>query len=292
MNDINLSQEFVANATSSTDDSPDVIGVPVPPSHITKVRADYRQAPPFIPNMKTRQISIKGGGMAMEYEFFNVVDEYAPILKERAISWDFQQPPGSLRYIIISMIQTMIKKSGIGLAANQCGLRYNIFVMGTGQYVEGIVNPEILHSYGEQLDQEGCLSYPGLFMKVKRAHRIDVKYWDMNGVEQNKTFEGLTARIFQHEFDHLQGIRFTDLVSPAKVMLAKQKVKSNLKKIQRYKDVHARQEMLHKARAEQEAPPQRPGLTILPSNTVAPTLPQALDDNIVFEISDATINTR
>lgn len=190
--------------------------------------------PLFTPNASKRKIKFSGP-IAIEYEVFKIVDEYDSILKLKGIDWDFSNPPGNLQYIVVSMIQTMLINHGVGLAANQCGLRYNIFVMGTGQYVEAVINPEILEiGSEEEISQEGCLSYPGLFMKVKRSKHIKVKYYNVEGKEIIQEFDGLTARIFQHEFDHLQGIKFTERASKIAFMQAKGKVKSNLRKLKQY----------------------------------------------------------
>lgn len=198
-------------------------------------------APIFTPSNKRVVKTTEQG--TVEFEIFNVVDEYNPILKEKAIDWDFKNPPGHLGYIAFSMIQTMIRQGGLGLAANQCGLRYNLFVMGTGsQFMEVVVNPRILRKVGEEKDQEGCLSFPGLFLKIKRATQIEVEYEDINGVTKKVTYDGLSARVFQHEFDHLQGVKFTELVSKVEVGMAKEKVKSNLKKIKRAKEEAIKQQ--------------------------------------------------
>lgn len=173
-------------------------------------------------------------GKTYEYELYNRVDPFSDILKQKLQPFDFWEPSINPKYLAISLLETMISYGGIGLAANQVGLPYRVFVMGSKDGSGfACFNPEILESSGEEIYDEGCISFPGLFLKVKRAKSIKVKYTDMNGVEKTQDFDGLTARIFQHELDHLNGIHFTSKVSRTVLDLAKSKVKKNLKKIER-----------------------------------------------------------
>ncbi|MGH7744742.1 MAG: peptide deformylase [Candidatus Dormibacteria bacterium] len=165
------------------------------------------------------------------YELYKIVDEYHKSLTIPGQDWDFTNPTANLEYIAMSLAQTMTQNGGIGLAANQVRLPWNIFVMGTGQEIECIINPVIVTREGEQVEIEGCLSAPGLFLKIKRAAKIVVKYTSIKGATKEQTFEGLTARIFQHEFDHLQGINFKKLVSPIKLQRAKEKVALTLRRM-------------------------------------------------------------
>jgi len=199
---------------------------------LTPEKSSSEPAPKFVPSEK-RIVKIINN-ITYEYEIFNVVDEYNSILDLPAIPWDFRNPPGDISYIVMSMIETMMRKLGLGLAANQVGLRYKIFVMGSGQYVEPIINPRILNVSGaETKENEGCLSYPGLFLKVKRPQHVDVCYYNINGQFQNKSFDGLTARVFLHEYDHLMGIRYTSYLSKSEITHAKGKVKANLRRIKK-----------------------------------------------------------
>jgi len=166
-----------------------------------------------------------------EYEVYNFVDSYSDILGQKIEPFDFNNPPIEPRYLAVSLVETMAKHRGIGLAANQVGLPYRVFVMGMQNVAFACFNPEILEMEGEETIPEGCLSFPGLYLKVKRPFRIKVRYNEMNGNLKETMFEGLTARIFQHELDHLNGVRFTSLVGPAALDIAKQKVKKNLKKL-------------------------------------------------------------
>lgn len=182
----------------------------------------------------------------------NLVDEYSDDLLTPTEAWDFQKYPlTDLQMICQSMIYVMIKGGGIGLAANQVGLKHSIFVFGTGEQFAAIINPEILETSGEQVDTEGCLSAPGLFLKVKRPMNIKVRFYGVDGVQRTVDYSGMTARVFLHEYEHLQGIRFQDKVSPILLQHARSKVKQNLKKI---REIQKRAEADHlRKRAEVQA---------------------------------------
>jgi peptide deformylase len=180
--------------------------------------------------MSDKKIKFVDGQM-YEYEIYNFVDSYSDVLAQKTEPFDFNNPPVPPRYLAVSLIETMVQNRGIGLAANQVGLPYRVFVMGAQNVAFACFNPEILETEGEETVHEGCLSFPGLYLKVKRPFKIKVRYTEMNGNEKEVTFEGLTARIFQHELDHLNGVKFTSLVGPVALDIAKQKVKKNLKKM-------------------------------------------------------------
>lgn len=137
------------------------------------------------------------------------------------------------------MIEIMNKEHGVGLSANQVDLDAQIFVM-EPKNLEGhkdgesfaVINPRI-EAVSEQtvLGEEGCLSFPGLFFKVKRAVALVAKFLDSSGKECKIEFTGWNARIFQHEFDHLYGINYIDRVSKMKLDMAKKKQQKYFKKI-------------------------------------------------------------
>ena len=108
------------------------------------------------------------------------------------------------------MIDLMKVHKGIGLAAPQIGLNYRFFMMETDMYI----NPVILEQSEDiVIDTEGCLSFPGLSMRVKRAKKVIVEYTDIEGNKQEGKFVNYMARCFQHELDHLDGITFDQRVS-------------------------------------------------------------------------------
>ncbi|WP_456456804.1 peptide deformylase [Thermovibrio sp.] len=137
-----------------------------------------------------------------------------------------------LKELVDDMFETMYKRKGVGLAANQVGVLKRVFILdlNAGKEREGqeklvFVNPEIIHSEGEVIAEEGCLSLPGLWRKVKRASKVLVKAQDLEGREFQLQAEGLLARAIQHELDHLNGIVFIDKLSPLKRRLALEKYK-------------------------------------------------------------------
>ena len=111
------------------------------------------------------------------------------------------------------LIDNMIHHNGIGISANQIGIWERAFAMVRDlEHSEVIVcfNPRIVKSYTEEVEmEEGCLSYPDLFLKIKRPDKIVVKYEDENKKTHKIKLEGLASRVFQHEYDHMEGIDFT-----------------------------------------------------------------------------------
>ena len=122
-----------------------------------------------------------------------------------------------LHQLLDDMAETMLQADGVGLAAPQVGvLRRAVVVLETNvpegeEYVIELVNPEIIQRDGEQEDPEGCLSAPGSFGLVKRPYHVKVRAQDRNGQFFELEGEGLTARAFCHECDHLDGHMFTEL---------------------------------------------------------------------------------
>lgn len=135
-----------------------------------------------------------------------LVDCNDPILKQPLETFDFTNPPTDPIQLAHDLAETMMDKGGIGIAANQMGLPYRVFAIKAAQILV-CFNPKIVDVSSEMVYlEEGCLSYPGLFVKVKRPTRVKVRYTEPNGNVVTKTFEGLTARVFQHELDHLDGV--------------------------------------------------------------------------------------
>ena len=129
------------------------------------------------------------------------------------------------------MCEFMVSAHGIGLAANQIGITKQVFAMGSNN-IEGfplpfaVFNPKILKvSEDVVLEREGCLSYPDLWLSIKRPAKILVEYQTSNGNVIEAEMDGLIARCFQHEYDHLMGICFVDKVSQMKLNLAMKKIR-------------------------------------------------------------------
>tara|TARA_X000000950_G_C13522391_1_gene500193 strand:+ start:26 stop:511 length:486 start_codon:yes stop_codon:yes gene_type:complete len=123
------------------------------------------------------------------------------------------------------MVDTMLQNNGIGLSANQVNVDYQLFVMGSdSQSAEICINPTILqHTDDSVLEDEGCLSFPGIFVQVKRPKEILVEYYDENLVQRRQHLKDYPVKVFLHEYDHLQGICYKDRVSPLKWKMAVKK---------------------------------------------------------------------
>ena len=145
-----------------------------------------------------------------------------PVLKTQAI--EIQNITGVERKLAVDMIETMYAESGVGLAANQVGILKQIFVASADQ-VRGnemvFLNPRIVKRQGTIKEFEGCLSIPEFFEPVKRSKKVWLHAMTLDGKTVEVAAEGLLARIFQHECDHLNGILFVDRLGPVKSRLAK-----------------------------------------------------------------------
>ncbi len=168
-------------------------------------------------------------------EFFQIKILGDPVLREEAEA--VENIDGELINQIDRMIKTMYKAKGLGLAANQVGLLKRVFIIDVLQKEDGkphpeiYINPEILEKEGEIEHEEGCLSIPGYYAKVKRAEKIYIKALDKEGNPFERELTGLHAIAFQHELDHLDGILFIDRLSPLKKNLFKKWWKKHAKEI-------------------------------------------------------------
>jgi len=153
-----------------------------------------------------------------------LVDSSALILRQPAQKIDFQSLPFDLNAVAVSMLETMARERGIGLAGPQVDIPYQIFVMGDDQRKWVVINPEIISSSEEQIVQaEGCLSFPFLNLKVKRPAWVNVKYQDTTGTIIEEQLTDVWARCYQHEKDHVDGICFDKRVGKVSLSLAKKK---------------------------------------------------------------------
>ena len=163
-----------------------------------------------------------------------LVEPKHPVLNKRAtidpfssdVDWEKRER---------EMCELMQNRFGIGLAAPQVGSSYRMFVMNHSHLGEiGIYNPEILETENPIVMEEGCLSFPLLFMKVTRPERIKVRFTKTDGETVVETWmDGMDARCFLHEYDHLEGNLFVDLVSDFKLRRAMDQQEKRLRKLQR-----------------------------------------------------------
>jgi len=133
-----------------------------------------------------------------------------------------------------NMFETTLDARGAGLAANQVGLPYNLFVVDMGiekgeHDLITVINPIITAMEGEEISEEGCLSIPEVYAEVKRALKVELKGIDLNGNDVRYEAEGFLARAFQHEMDHLDGSLFWDNLGKFKRDSLKRKFKKKQK---------------------------------------------------------------
>lgn len=153
----------------------------------------------------------------------NIVYYGNPVLRE--VSKEVIEVTKEVQEILNEMVETMRENSGVGLAANQVGLTQRFFVGEAEGVIRKIINPEIIEFSEEEIElEEGCLSIPAIYKRVKRAERVKVKYLNEKGEEIIEELDGLWARIFQHELDHLDGILFIDRLSPLNKRLISKKL--------------------------------------------------------------------
>ncbi len=155
---------------------------------------------------------------------------YAPadILKKPTISVDDDMD--NVVKLAEQMHTLMIQNNGIGLAAPQVNIDKSFFIIGDKTRYKLAVNPKIIETSEEKvLMTEGCLSFPGLFLKVLRPLNCVVEYVNNKGETVNEKLEGMMSRVFQHETDHLNGITFDTLVSKLKLDMAVKKRDKRLK---------------------------------------------------------------
>ncbi len=149
----------------------------------------------------------------------------ASILKEVMPYFDFYIDNNDNAIAVSNLlIEAMQRFGGIGLSANQIGVRERCFVMEMNDNIVAFFNPEIVDTSTEtQLQEEGCLSYPGLNIKIRRPTKVMIHYQSYDGKHRQLALEGIMARITQHETDHLNGLTFMDRAGPLALKMAKKK---------------------------------------------------------------------
>ena len=162
----------------------------------------------------------------------DVVKYGDPVLTRRGEEiTDFDE---KLRKLVDDMFETMYGAPGVGLAAPQVGVLKRLFVMDCSSGKDkkqkvALINPVIENEEGEQVGDEGCLSFPGIYLEVKRPQRLVVRALDTDGSEIRLDVMDLQARCVSHETDHLDGELFISYISPLKRDLTKRKIKKRIK---------------------------------------------------------------
>jgi peptide deformylase len=145
-----------------------------------------------------------------------------PVLRKKAK--EVSQIDENVLSTIKDMFEVMYAEDGVGLAAPQVGVSLRIIVMDDGK-PRAMINPEIVYKSEEKVvAEEGCLSVPEIFENVERSKEVIVRYKDESGVEREEKFVDYSARIVQHEYDHLDGILFIDLIPPERRAAIREKL--------------------------------------------------------------------
>lgn len=156
-----------------------------------------------------------------------------PILRQRMPEFDFNDPVMDPVELEKTMIQMMFDLDGIGLAANQVGVDTRVFVMGhrdNPEAAQAFFNPVVTANTEEIADmEEGCLSFPGIYVKIKRPTKIKARWQNSQGEFEEGEFDGYNCKCFLHEYDHLEGIVFQDRVSTLKWAMAVKKTNQKRK---------------------------------------------------------------
>lgn len=158
-----------------------------------------------------------------------------PVLRKKSDEITIDYP--NLSELIDNMFLTMYKSNGVGLAAPQIGLAIRLFVIDAAPFKDDnpevenfkkvFINAQILEEEGKKWKfNEGCLSIPGIREDIDRKPTITIQYQDEDFVTHTETFDGVKARIIQHEYDHIEGILFTDLIPSLKRQLIKKKLQN------------------------------------------------------------------
>lgn len=191
----------------------------------------------------SRKVKFIDGEM-VEFDILKLVSQYDSILKTPSKEIDFDKMPGAeVAYLSMSLMESVKHYNGLGLSACQVGFGVRMFAIQLleEEKVYCLINPKVI-AVSEEMQRvnEGCLSFPGLFLTIERPNWVEMEFQAANGEVMQKRFEGIYATCALHELDHLDGKVFTDLVPKTKLQIAMGKRKHNLKKIKRIKEQEAR----------------------------------------------------
>ena len=164
----------------------------------------------------------------------DLLPEDHPVLHKEPLTWIFDPPQADPKLMYDIMLENMVYHHGLGLSANQIGMPVKVFAMRVDDSDNAIVcfNPEIIKESEELMPmEEGCLSFPYLYLKKIRPEKLSVKYQNADGDPVEAHFEGLAARVFHHEMDHMMGKTFLDGVGQIVLQSARKKQKILKRKV-------------------------------------------------------------
>jgi peptide deformylase len=168
---------------------------------------------------------------------YGLVKPSHPLLSTKLERFDFKAPPIDPVELANNLIETMLHYKGIGLSANQCGLPYRVFVLHSENPL-AFFNPVIADVTTDKIKlEEGCLTYPNLFLPIKRPSIVKVRFQDAFGEYHTEKFIGMTARCILHELDHLNGVDYTKRANPIHLARSLNQKKVLERKIKRAKQV-------------------------------------------------------
>ena len=163
----------------------------------------------------------------------DLLPEDHPVLHQEPLTWIFDPPQADPKLMYMIMLENMVYHHGLGLSANQIGMPVKVFAMRIDESDNAIVcfNPEIEKESKEMVKMtEGCLSFPSLYLNKKRPKELSVRYQNVDGDFIDAHFEGLAARVFHHEMDHMRGKTLLDGVSKISLQSARRKQKTLIRK--------------------------------------------------------------
>jgi peptide deformylase len=149
-----------------------------------------------------------------EVKTFDLIPADHPVLYRPIPEYDFSDVNENPNELASTLVETCKKHNGLGLSANQCGIPRRVFVMGADDEYVAFFNPKVIKTEGETHMEEGCLSWPLLMLRITRPKKIWVEYQDFTGAKKEAIFDGISARCFLHELDHMDGIMYTERVKP------------------------------------------------------------------------------
>ena len=184
----------------------------------------------FTPKTK---YEFKGADGDLTLRKLDLLPEDHPVLHQEPLTWIFDPPQADPKLMYEIMLENMVYHHGLGLSANQIGMPVKVFAMRIDESDNAIVcfNPEIVKESEEMIKMtEGCLSFPSLYLNKRRPKELSVKYQNADGDFIYAHFEGLAARVFHHEMDHMMGKTFLDGVSKILLQSARRKQKTLIRK--------------------------------------------------------------
>ena len=168
---------------------------------------------------------------------YTLLEPEHPLLLTKLPEITADTEPEDRKELLANMVESMKHYGGIGLSANQVGIPIRMFVFGDNENYIPCFNPKILEYGGPEMPiEEGCLTYPGLFVKIYRPEWIVAQWEDENRELHKENFTELQSRVFQHEYDHMEGIDFQSRAGRISLSIAKRKVKRAQRKMKKMQE--------------------------------------------------------